>query len=68
MKLFVFLPLTLNVFSYLCLITVLAKYPSDQNSPPHSRVLTRGHRRNTSRAVMLLITCTIFFTEYIGTD
>ena len=36
-----------------CFPTVLAKKPSDQNSPPHSCFLTCGQRLNISRAVTL---------------
>src|SRR4029077_7318056 len=51
-----------------CCPTVLTKYPSDQNSPPHSFFFTSGHQAKISRAVMLLMICTIFFALYIGTD
>ncbi|SEI15916.1 hypothetical protein SAMN05192544_10273 [Paraburkholderia hospita] len=51
-----------------CLPTVLAKYPSVQNSPPQSVFFTCGHLRNISRAVMLLRIDTILVTLYVGTD
>jgi hypothetical protein len=37
------------------------KYPSVQNSPPQSCFLTSGQAAKISRAVMLLMVCTIFF-------
>src|SRR5216684_2274057 len=51
-----------------CCPTVLTKYPSLQNSPPHSFFFTSGQDVNISRAVMLLMICTILFGLYIGTD
>src|ERR1700745_1357641 len=51
-----------------CSPTVLTKYPSDQNSPPHNFFFTSGHEAKILRAVMLLMICTIFFGLYIGTD
>src|SRR5947209_17031129 len=51
-----------------CLPTVLTKYPSVQNSPPHNCFFTSGQAANISRAVMLFISCTIFFGLYVGTD
>jgi len=35
-----------------CCPTVLMKYPSVQNSPPHSFFFTSGHEAKISRAVM----------------
>ena len=51
-----------------CCPTVLTKYPSLQNSPPQSFFFTSGQDVNISRAVMLLMICTILFGLYIGTD
>src|ERR1044071_7337521 len=51
-----------------CCQPVLTKYPSFQNSPPHSFFFASGQDLNISRAVMHLMICTILFGLYIGTD
>ena len=48
-----------------CCPTVLTKYPPLQNSPPHSVFFTFGQVVNISRAVMLLMICTILFIRTI---
>ena len=58
----------LNALFIAMLPHVLTKYPSLQNSPPHSLLFTSGHCRNISRAVMLLMICTSRLGLYIGTD
>ena len=55
----------LITLSFPYLPTVLMKYPSVQNSPPHSCFLTSGQAAKIALAVMLFITCTIFFGLYI---
>ena len=55
-------------FSTPCLLTVLAKYLSVQNSPPHNSFFTSGHSLKTPLAVMLFTVVTIFVNEYVETD
>ena len=56
------------LFSSPNLLTVFTKYPSLQNSPPHSCFFTSGCFLNISRPVMLLITVIILVGLYVGTD
>ena len=56
------------MFSSPCLLTVLAKYPSVQNSPPHNSFFTSRHSLKTPLAIMLFTVVTIFVNEYVETD
>ena len=46
--------------------TVLTKYPSSQNSPPHNSFLTSGNFSNISLAEILFSMPTTCAIEYLG--
>ena len=56
------------VSSFPCCPTVLTKYPSVQNWPPHRFFFTWGHCANISLAVMLFIVRTSCVALTFGTD